>query len=113
MSELDGPRVVELEKITRYLLNLHIGMGGANAGFFATAGFDPDDPLSLARALGEHAALRPVIRRETTEFGEKCLVRCELVTPNGRNPCIVAVWFRPHHGATYRLITAYPGSSSS
>ncbi|MCP3733279.1 hypothetical protein M9979_00060 [Sphingomonas sp. RP10(2022)] len=109
MSGLPGMRIVGLAKIEAYLLSRDHPTGRAKAAFFERFGFSPSDPLAFAMALDRHGAMRPVVRTLTNEYGTKHEVRCSLLTPDGRNPCIVTVWLQPRGEAGFRLITAYPG----
>jgi filamentous hemagglutinin len=51
---------------------------------------------------------QPILKVTENKWGRKFEVRCEMVTPDGRNPCLRTVW--QVTGETVpRLVTAYPG----
>ena len=62
----------------------------------------------MVEALLHYAARNEVEKQEQIAHGSRVVVRCSLVTPDGRNPCIRTVWLRDTDSKTYRLITAYP-----
>ena len=55
-------------------------------------GFTPGNWVELKRALLNHPQNNPVTSQATNPFGRKFEVSCSLVTPDGRNPCIISVW---------------------
>lgn len=108
---IDGIHIVELAKITDYLLSATHPTGRSKAAFFSAFGFAAADPVRLANALEAHARTRPVIDVVENVFGMKRQVRCAIETPDGRNPCIVAIWLQPAVTTIHRLITAYPAAT--
>ncbi|MGL4313099.1 MAG: DUF6883 domain-containing protein [Sphingomonas sp.] len=110
MSGLDGVHIIELTKITNYLLSDAHPRGQAKAAFFTSFGFSIDKPEQLMDALEAHARVRPVMTTIENDYGTKREIRCQIATPDGRDPCIVAIWLQPAGMAMHRLITAYPAS---
>jgi filamentous hemagglutinin len=51
---------------------------------------------------------RDVVQAKNTAFGDKYELKCELRTPDKRNPCIVTVWIVEKGQEAPKLITAYP-----
>lgn len=103
-----GARIPD-HKITRYLLDPnHSVQAAAKAHFFAAHGFSRAHWRELRQALLDHPQVNSVSARITTPFGEKYEVSCSLVTPDGRNPCIVSVWIIEPSDPDPRLVTAYP-----
>jgi hypothetical protein len=100
--------VVMEAKVRDYLLALSHPEGGAKANFFLARGFTPQDWQGMAEALRAQGSENPVESYESTPYGRKIMVRCHLVTPDGRNPCILTVWME-EDGKPIRLVTAYPG----
>jgi hypothetical protein len=94
------------EKITDYLLNELHPIGKDKAAFFASFCFKNED--SLRAALLNHAAEREIHEIEESPYGTKYKLRCEIKTPDLRNPCIVSVWIVNNGNTIPRLITAYP-----
>jgi filamentous hemagglutinin len=99
-------RTVAQEKISHYLLNPDHRVGGPKARFFLGVGFSLDQWSRMAAALNSHPEANPV-EEIATRFGTKYVVRCNVATPDGRNPCIVTVWMQEQDDPA-RLVTAYP-----
>ena len=95
------------DKVRDYLLNPRHPNNGGKADQFTRCGFSRDRHDVLATALRMHAMTNEVIDRSTSRHGEKFVVRCHLVTPDGRNPCRTSVWMINHGTTLPRLITAY------
>lgn len=95
-------------KITQYLLNPAHPRGAAKARFFAAFGFSLANWAELKRALLNHPRQNPATDRASSSQGEKFEVSCALVTPDGRNPCIVSIWLIEPPSPNLRFITAYP-----
>jgi hypothetical protein len=116
--------VVENRKITDYLLSVEHPFGRAKmllappaqARFFRRFGFRLDvrglSPAeawqTLQSALLDHTRHNAVVLREATPFGMKYVIEGPLVTPDGRNPVIRAVWFVETGHERPRFVTAYP-----
>lgn len=100
---------VEERKVTKYLLNLEHEIGGPKAVFFLKRGFTPEHWEVLAQAIREHGATRQVTEEEETPRGRKYEVQCQLVSPDGKNPCILSVWIK-EGTKPLRLVTAHPNS---
>ena len=99
--------MVEANKVTGYLLNLDHEVGGAKAKFFRNRGFKPEAWLDMAEALRQHGATQPVTKSTTTMFGKKFEVQCQILTPDGKNPCILTAWI-VEGDKPPRLVTAHP-----
>lgn len=110
MSQL--PRVANAilddRKITQYLLDPDHPIGAAKAKFLMSFGFLQGNWVELKRALLNHPHDNPVTNQATNPFGRKFEVSCSLVTPDGRNPCIISVWISEPPDCNPRFITAYP-----
>ncbi|WP_156630179.1 DUF6883 domain-containing protein [Methylobacterium sp. Leaf112] len=100
--------VVSEAKVRDYLLATSHPDGRGKATFFLARGFTPQDWHEMADALRAQGSENPVERYESTPYGRKIIVRCHMVTPDGRNPCILTVWME-EDGKPIRLVTAYPG----
>ncbi|MBI4569394.1 MAG: hypothetical protein HY719_13440 [Planctomycetes bacterium] len=99
--------VVDEQKVTAYLLNTAHKDGASKASFFVKRGFSLTGWHEFAAALRAHGASHPVTDVEDTEFGRKYTVECEIVTPDGKNPCILTVWIQIGTSPP-RLVTAHP-----
>jgi hypothetical protein len=95
-------------KITQYLLNTTHATGAAKAAFFGSFGFSLANWVELKKALLDHPLQNPVTDQTHNPFGHKFEVSCSLVTPDGRNPCIISIWTIEPSGPNPRFITAYP-----
>jgi hypothetical protein len=100
--------ILDDRKIIRYLLNTVHPTGASKAQFFISFGFSPGNWTELKSALLEHPQNNPAISQARSPFGQKFEVRCLLVTPDGRNPCIISVWIIEPPVLSPRFITAYP-----
>lgn len=111
MSHLPGAENLHVEekKVTGYLLNLDHDEGGSKARFFCDRGFVLPEREEFAHALRQHGKTQPVTEQETTRHGEKYVVECQLVSPDGQNPCILSVWIK-EGTKPLRLVTAHPNS---
>ncbi|MCU6452943.1 hypothetical protein LPN01_02510 [Sphingomonas sp. A2-49] len=108
MTDLPGPRIVEMAKIRDYLLSDSHPTGRAKAAFFRSFGFTLTDAVGLAAAIDQHGATRPVVGIRTNDFGIKHEVRCTLIAPDGRQPCIITIWLQAAGETSVRLISASP-----
>jgi hypothetical protein len=81
--------------------------GHAKAVFFLKFGFRQDQWKTLAEALRQHGLTQSVFAQKTSGHGQKYEVRCNLPSPDGRNPCITSVWIQ-EDSCHLRLITVLP-----
>ena len=98
---------VDQRKIHDYLLSETSPTGAAKNRFFKARGFTRQAWQAFGDALVEHtrtATLRDV--DQSSPYGEKRTYQCALITPDGRNPCILTVW--QHREGDFWLVTAYP-----
>jgi hypothetical protein len=95
-------------KITQYLLNTAHPTGAAKAAFLGSFGFSPANWVELKQALLGHSLRNPVSNQTSNPFGQKFEISCSLVTPDGRNPCIISVWIIEPPNPNPKFITAYP-----
>lgn len=102
--------VVDLRKITHYLLDINHSIGGGKAKFFLRHGFNMSAPEEMEAALLGHILARVVIGTEVNQFGVKYVVSCHINTPDGANPCIRSVWIVETANPVPRLVTAIPGA---
>ncbi len=109
MSHVPGAAsaFVAAAKTRDYLLDTMHPDGHDKAVLFASFGFRREDWQTLSAALARHPVDNPVLRQVTSDFGTKYVVRCNLVSPDGRNPCVQSVWMIDKGAAVPRLISAY------
>lgn len=100
--------IVADNKITDYLLSETHEYGKHKAEFFRHFGFDLADIETFRTSLIQHSVDREIEVANNSEFGRKYKLKCELQTPDGRNPCIVTVWIAENDEDSPKLITAYP-----
>ena len=108
MASLIGVRIVSTAKLAHYLLEVSHPAGGSKARFFRACGFSPDDLLAFETAILLHASAHPVYAERHHKHGVNRVIRCEMVTPDGRNPCVNTVWTQDHGATSQRFVTAYP-----
>lgn len=73
-------------------------------------GFDAASPEGLRAALLARPSTNDVVTVEDTTFGRKSMISCNLVTPDGRNPCIATIWIAEPDSDVQRFVTAVPGT---
>ncbi|MGH7116886.1 MAG: DUF6883 domain-containing protein [Stellaceae bacterium] len=76
---------------------------------FLSFGFSQANWGVLKYVLLSHPRTNAVKAQTTTSYGEKYLVSCSLMTPDGRNPCVVSVWIIEPPDPNPRFVTAYAG----
>jgi hypothetical protein len=102
--------IVADNKITDYLLSdTHI-QGKSKANFFKRFGFDNSDIDIFREALIQHSNEREIELIKDSGFGNKYELKCEIKTPDDRNPCIVTVWIIENGEESPKLVTAYPAN---
>jgi hypothetical protein len=95
-------------KVRDYLLNpLHPNNGG-KAGFFLRFGFTQRHWPVLQSSLRYHPQANPVTIVRPNPYGTRYTVRCTLLSPDGRNPCITSLWVIDPSSSRPTLVTAYP-----
>ena len=99
---------IELTKIENYLLNNNHAEGKSKAKYFNSFGFDKQNTSDFLTALKEHAINQQLISTTNTDYGDKYILKCEISTPDKRNPCIFTVWIIETESTQPRLVTAYP-----
>ncbi|TAE61810.1 MAG: hypothetical protein EAZ89_00335 [Bacteroidetes bacterium] len=95
-------------KITDYLLSETHEKGKHKASFFKRFGFDIADIDNFKYSLIQHSIDREIEETKYSEFGIKYELKCEIKTPDKRNPCIVTVWIVENGQEEPKLVTAYP-----
>ncbi|MCA0425959.1 MAG: hypothetical protein LCH37_00850 [Bacteroidetes bacterium] len=95
-------------KITDYLLSdIHL-IGKHKADFFKRFGFDIADIDTFKGSLIQHSTDRDIVKTKYLDLGIKYELKCEIKTPDERNPCIVTVWIVENGKQEPKLVTAYP-----
>ena len=100
--------LVEQRKVTDYLLDLDHPEGGRKAEFVSRFGFAAKEWRILAEALMIHARAHAVSSTSTTKYGTKYRVDGAISCPDGRSPCIRAIWIIDAGTGFPRLVTAHP-----
>jgi hypothetical protein len=98
---------VDQRKILDYLLNQRSPTGAAKSRFFETGGFIREAWSVFSAALVAHARTATLEAVDgSSRYGEKHVFRCDIATPDGRNPCIRSFWQK--RDGDFWLVTAYP-----
>ena len=100
--------IVAPEKVRDYLLAADHPDNGGKANFFALFGFSRNRWGALQAAIAVHPADNEVVRVTPAGDGMRHHVRCNLVSPDGRNPCITTIWAVERDQPPW-LITTFPG----
>lgn len=98
------------KKITDYLLSETHEIGKFKADFFKRFGFDLADIDTFKDSLIQHSIDRDIEKTKNSDFGIKYELKCEINSPDERNPCIVTVWIVENGEELPKLITAYPAN---
>ena len=70
-------------------------------------GFTAANWQELKKAVLDHPNNNPVVSHTTFQYGEMYEIRCSLISPDGRNPCVRSFWAIEPPIADPKLITAY------
>ena len=100
--------VVESSKLTDYLLSLDHPEGKGKAKYFMQFGFGPPQADVMESAMLNHAVTQPVVQVKQSEHGVKYVIKCSVLTPDKRNPCIFSIWIVDAGKTMPRFVTAYP-----
>ncbi len=100
--------VVVDDKVILYLLNPNHPSNSGKANFFNLCGFRQRNWRALRDALRAHPAANTVVNVRQNPKGDVYEVRCNLQTPDGRNPCISSVWNLTLGTSIPHFVTAYP-----
>jgi hypothetical protein len=109
VSRLPGAAACRVDdaKIRDYLLNPDNRQNSGKAWLFERFGFRRADCPLLTAALQAHVLANDVLRTSASVHGTKYVVRCNLPTPDQRNPCLTSVWIIEAGQTTPKLVTAY------
>jgi hypothetical protein len=99
--------IIDLRKVSDYLLNGAHPDNGGKAAFFRAIGFSPDEPGLLVEALGR-AAREDAMSKETSPHGDKYVIDVVVTSPGGRSGSVRTVWIIDGGATTPRFVTAYP-----
>jgi hypothetical protein len=99
--------VIQMAKITDYLLSGTHPIGRSKAAFFRGCGFSVDQPDVVIGALKKHAKTHGAYSKPTS-FGLKYIVDGEMDTPARGAVCIRAIWFVEAGTSHPVFVTAYP-----
>lgn len=98
---------IEDAKIRDYLLNPDNVQNGGKAKRFTQYGFDRVDGPQLASALKNHPLTNQIANTAISSHGTKFVVKCNLQSPDQRNPCMMSVWIVETGQNIPRFVTAY------
>jgi hypothetical protein len=101
--------IVDLGKITAYLLNASHPDNGGKARFFGELGFVRTEPVTLGEALRAVAVEGDVVRQAESPHGRKFVVDGAIQGPRGRTASVRTIWIVDVGQDAPRLVTAYPG----
>lgn len=103
--------VVDGAKVRDYLLSPDHRVGRSKARCFGALGFTQGAWPALRDALVALAREGEAERGETSVFGQKYVVRGNMLGPAGRTAEVVTVWILLRGEDTPRFVTAYPGEA--
>jgi hypothetical protein len=95
-------------KVRDYLLNANHPNNGGKDKFFQSFGFSQQSWTLLQSALSHHPQANPVTSIKRSLYGTRYVVKCSLVSPDGRHPCITTVWEMDPLSSAPKMLTAYP-----
>ena len=100
--------IIPPRKLTDYLLSFTHPEGCHKAIFFHCFGFKIELVEHFEEALRQHVRDHDVSNVEHSQYGIRYAVDGELLSPNGRNPCVRTVWFISWGEDRPKFVTAYP-----
>ena len=101
--------LVDLGKITDYLLNASHPDNGGKARFFGELGFARTEPATLADALLVVAGEGKMVRQAESPHGRKFVVDGAIQAPRGSTASVRTIWIVDVGQEAPSLVTAYPG----
>ena len=102
-----GDAIIDLRKLTEYVLNWKHPVGGNKARVFeSTLGFTRDDVGALAAQIRSGVLSNPAVSRGTRRYGSLFAVDIPVVGPKGRG-IVRRGWIVDLGAAVPRLVTAY------
>ncbi len=104
--------VIDLSKLTDYLLSSAHPVGRFKATFFAKLGYFAEDWGLLETVLLEVAVSGTVQAVEDTPFGRKYRVHGRIEPPIGGAVSVVTVWIVRSGEDFPRFVTAFPGEDA-
>ena len=99
--------VVRDAKVRDYLLDPAHRSNGGKAHFFDRFGYNSRNWRALRDALKAHPLSNLVVAVTPNAYGTVYEVRCNLRTPDGRNPCIRSIWVIDLGATIPQFVTAY------
>jgi hypothetical protein len=81
------------------------------AGFLRLAGYHRDDPARLEADIRAQLLPLPASFTGSTAYGDKFVIRGELIGPNGRKLRVCSVWMVEKPAGTTKFVTLYPDHS--
>jgi len=75
--------------------------------YFLRFGFNFKNIKQFKTSLLEHALIRDVSDIRKHAYGINYELKCNISTPDGRNPCIITVWTIAHGADIPSFVTAY------
>jgi hypothetical protein len=97
--------IIEPEKISVYLLNIHHKDGSSKARFFISFGFTKNNCSDF---LIQHLKSNESKKTIQTPFGIKYIIEGKLNTPTGVPIQIRSIWFVIKQEKILKFVTAYP-----
>ena len=100
--------VVDMAKVSEYLLNAEHPDNGGKAQFFFSLGFSRASCQVLIDSLGSVAVTGAVVKTVETPHGSKYIIDGRIASPAGREAGLRTVWVVDRGQQSPRLVTAYP-----
>jgi hypothetical protein len=97
-------------RVRDYLLDPTNPRNGGKAAFFQLFGFTQGAWQTLKAALRGHPLNNSVMTVTISPYGTMFEVRCNLQSPNGRNPCVRLFWIVDTASPNPKFVTAYPAA---
>ena len=101
--------VIERSKLSDYLLSEVHPVGRYKAVFFRALGFESEHWLLLREILLRATLENLAELGQPSPFGQKYLVKANILGLNGRQARVNIVWIVEPEGLVPRLVSVYPG----
>ncbi len=100
--------VIDVRKLTDYLLSLAHPVGSSKARLLRGLGFDDSNVALLEQEIRHIAQIEDVVETVSSAHGEKYVVDGIITSPLGYQMRVRTVWITETGESAPRFVTAYP-----
>jgi len=100
--------IIQIEKLSDYLLNVSHKRGASKARLLLRLGYRREAPRILEMDLRRQHLPRPATRTSGSEYGIVYMIEGPIRTPSGKTVRFCSIWQVDSGSETPRFITMYP-----